>query len=385
MRHALGFAALLAMALAGVASAQSTDAPRAVAQPQGMALLQATATPTATASTAAVPAVATATPIPGATVTIKDFDFTPSRTDIRVGDTVIWSNSGPSTHTATSASGVWDTGNLKTGESSYFTFTQPGRYAYYCTIHPNMRGTISVSLAATGQSSAMQGSMGAFDNGYMMGTGYSGMNPMGGYGLSNNNYYYNPMTGNYSAAAYPGYPYNLGYGAWWGGQYGYGYPFSYMGGYGYPGFSSSYYPYSYFGGYGGYPYSYYGNYSPYSYYGYGNPYSYYGYGNPYSSYGAYSSPYGYSPYGYASPYSSLYYSYYGYPYQSAYGYYPYQSYGYFSPYYASSYSSLLNYSYLAGIYGYQVPYYGTYYGYPYGGGYGAYSNYPFGLPYYPIY
>ena len=70
-------------------------------------------------------------------------------------------------HTSTSTTGVWDTGTLKVGESSYFTFTQPGMYAYYCAFHPRMRGSITVGSCLGGcrvktkSGSAHVGSVGA--------------------------------------------------------------------------------------------------------------------------------------------------------------------------------------------------------------------------------
>ncbi len=39
---------------------------------------------------------------------------------------------------------LFDLGNLPTGAVFKFTFTQPGTYQYYCTLHPLMKGTIVV-------------------------------------------------------------------------------------------------------------------------------------------------------------------------------------------------------------------------------------------------
>jgi plastocyanin len=81
-------------------------------------------------------------------VTIADFHFTPSATTIHAGDTITWTNNGPSSHTATASNGAFNTGVLHKGQSSSHTFTQAGTYAYVCSIHPFMHGTIVV-LAAT--------------------------------------------------------------------------------------------------------------------------------------------------------------------------------------------------------------------------------------------
>jgi plastocyanin len=82
-------------------------------------------------------------------VTIADFHFTPPSTTVHVGDTITWTNDGPSSHTATASDGSFNTGTLRKGQSASHTFTKPGTYAYVCTIHPFMHGTITVLAAAT--------------------------------------------------------------------------------------------------------------------------------------------------------------------------------------------------------------------------------------------
>jgi LPXTG-motif cell wall-anchored protein len=82
-------------------------------------------------------------------VAIADFHFSPSTTTIHVGDTITWSNSGPSSHTATATNGSFNTGILKKGHSASHTFTQAGTFAYVCQIHPFMHGTIIVLASTT--------------------------------------------------------------------------------------------------------------------------------------------------------------------------------------------------------------------------------------------
>ncbi len=77
-------------------------------------------------------------------VTIADFQFGPSSVTVHVGDTVTWSNSGPSAHTATASDHSFDTGILQKGASGSHTFTQAGTFPYVCSIHPFMHGTIVV-------------------------------------------------------------------------------------------------------------------------------------------------------------------------------------------------------------------------------------------------
>ena len=86
-------------------------------------------------------------------VTVADFHFSPATTTIHVGDTITWTNDGPSSHTATAHGGAFDTGVLKKGQSASHTFSHPGTFTYFCQIHPFMHGTIVV-LASTTSTSA---------------------------------------------------------------------------------------------------------------------------------------------------------------------------------------------------------------------------------------
>jgi plastocyanin len=86
-------------------------------------------------------------------VTIADFHFSPAATTIHVGDTITWSNNGPSSHTATATGGSFNTGILKKGQSASHTFTQPGTFAYVCQIHSFMHGTIVVLASTTSTTS----------------------------------------------------------------------------------------------------------------------------------------------------------------------------------------------------------------------------------------
>ena len=82
-------------------------------------------------------------------VTISDFQFTPATITIHVGDTVTWTNHGPSAHTATANNGSFNTGVLQKGHSASHTFTTAGTFAYICQIHPFMHGTVVVLANTT--------------------------------------------------------------------------------------------------------------------------------------------------------------------------------------------------------------------------------------------
>lgn len=79
------------------------------------------------------------------TMDIADFAFANPDLHVKVGDTVVWTNQDTAPHTVTS-----DTGNelmsptLSNGQSYSHTFTTAGTYAYHCTIHSMMKGTVTV-------------------------------------------------------------------------------------------------------------------------------------------------------------------------------------------------------------------------------------------------
>lgn len=79
----------------------------------------------------------------GVEITIVDFTFTGSTT-AAVDETVTVTNDDSATHTWTSRGGVFDSGNLAPGDSFDFAFTEPGDYDFFCQIHPQMSGTITV-------------------------------------------------------------------------------------------------------------------------------------------------------------------------------------------------------------------------------------------------
>lgn len=86
-------------------------------------------------------------PSPGgqSNVTIMDFQFAPATLNIRMGQTVVWRNNGPSLHTTTSDSGLWSSATLSTGQTFSHTFAAAGTFTYHCAIHPFMHGTIVVT------------------------------------------------------------------------------------------------------------------------------------------------------------------------------------------------------------------------------------------------
>jgi plastocyanin len=80
------------------------------------------------------------------TVKIENFAFMPKELDVAVGTTVTWQNADDVPHTATSKDDpqVFDSGPLDTDDKFSFTFNKPGKYTYYCKVHPHMTGVVVV-------------------------------------------------------------------------------------------------------------------------------------------------------------------------------------------------------------------------------------------------
>jgi plastocyanin len=94
----------------------------------------------ASASTAATTTAATAINA----ATIKGFSFQPDVLKVKVGAKVTWTNDDTVAHTVTADTNSFASGNLQPARSFSFTFTRPGTYAYHCSIHPSMHGSVVV-------------------------------------------------------------------------------------------------------------------------------------------------------------------------------------------------------------------------------------------------
>lgn len=81
------------------------------------------------------------------TVEIADFDFSPRELTVQPGTAITWINSDGVPHDATDEAGTWGTGILRPGETATIAFDLPGEYEYFCTLHPNMKGTLTVGAA----------------------------------------------------------------------------------------------------------------------------------------------------------------------------------------------------------------------------------------------
>jgi len=86
-------------------------------------------------------------------VQIVGFQFEPATVEVEVGDSVTWTNGDEAPHTATADDGSFDTGTLEQGASGSVTFDTAGSFSYFCAIHPDMMGTVTVAEAGGGEPS----------------------------------------------------------------------------------------------------------------------------------------------------------------------------------------------------------------------------------------
>jgi Icc protein len=108
---------------AGAAAAAGSVAPRAVPAAPADPATSATAT----------------------TIKIDNFSFTPPSTTVPAGTTITWVNADDVPHKIVSSDGKFAASPvIDTNDKYAFRFTQPGRYEYFCGLHPKMTGAIVV-------------------------------------------------------------------------------------------------------------------------------------------------------------------------------------------------------------------------------------------------
>jgi plastocyanin len=109
----------------------------------------------ATATGASGANTGTSVSIASGSSSLTDTAYQPNPIQVSVGNTVTWTNNDSQPHTVTSGSNGQPDNKfnsspnfsplLNPGQTFSFTFTQAGSYPYFCMLHPNMVGTVSVS------------------------------------------------------------------------------------------------------------------------------------------------------------------------------------------------------------------------------------------------
>jgi Icc protein len=119
--------AVVDASLAGTPTTQASDILRKAAAAAPAAAAQQSAAPSGTVA-----------------ATIDNFAFSPKELTVKSGTTVEWTNKDDTPHTVTSNDGVFGSGALDTNQKFKYTFAKPGKFPYYCKLHPKMIGTVIV-------------------------------------------------------------------------------------------------------------------------------------------------------------------------------------------------------------------------------------------------
>ncbi|HEX3087809.1 MAG TPA: cupredoxin domain-containing protein [Ilumatobacteraceae bacterium] len=151
MRYRFVLLAVLLPAFAACSSdsgSGSSSAPTATTQPTvsataGTAAAATTTTVVVAAATTATSPTSEAAGAGAGAVGIADFKFDPPTVNVPVGGTVVWTNNDTQQHTATSA-GNFDAGAIQPGSTATVEFKTAGTFAYICSFHPFMMGTVVV-------------------------------------------------------------------------------------------------------------------------------------------------------------------------------------------------------------------------------------------------
>lgn len=79
-------------------------------------------------------------------VMIQEYAYGPAAVTVKVGESVTWTNHDKAGHDVVTTAGPasFRSPLLATGQTWSFTFTKPGTYGYYCSVHPEMKAQIVV-------------------------------------------------------------------------------------------------------------------------------------------------------------------------------------------------------------------------------------------------
>lgn len=78
-----------------------------------------------------------------ATVEMRGNQYSPAQVTVNAGETVVWVNRDQVPHNVT-RQGAWDSGVIAAGGRWTTTVSRSGTYAYRCSLHPGMNGTLVV-------------------------------------------------------------------------------------------------------------------------------------------------------------------------------------------------------------------------------------------------
>ena len=77
-------------------------------------------------------------------VVIDGVQFKPQELTVKLGESIVWVNHDPFAHTVTAVGKQFDSHQIAAGKSWMYKATKAGVFAYACTLHPTMQGTLRV-------------------------------------------------------------------------------------------------------------------------------------------------------------------------------------------------------------------------------------------------
>lgn len=78
-------------------------------------------------------------------IDIAEYLYKPGTVSVPVGTKVTWVNHDEVPHTVADRDKRFRSGALDTDETYAFTFTEAGTFQYFCTLHPTMVATLTVT------------------------------------------------------------------------------------------------------------------------------------------------------------------------------------------------------------------------------------------------
>jgi plastocyanin len=77
-------------------------------------------------------------------ITMQIAGFEPQVLTVKTGERITWVNKDFFPHTATADNKAFDSGSIAPSATWDFVAKKAGTYTYICSIHPTMKGTITV-------------------------------------------------------------------------------------------------------------------------------------------------------------------------------------------------------------------------------------------------
>ncbi len=98
--------------------------------------------------------------VQGAGINTSSAGYSPTNVVVVIGvnNTIVWTNKDTALHTATSTTGMINSGDLMAGRSYTVTLTTPGTNSYFCAYHSWMHGTVVVKGNSTTTTSSTSSS-----------------------------------------------------------------------------------------------------------------------------------------------------------------------------------------------------------------------------------